>query len=202
MKIIVLQDANNIDDIVEIHMKTFTGFFLTFLGRGFLKHLYKGFVTHPDSNLIVALDDNDKAVGFLAYSFDISGFYKYLIKKSLIPFAFYSMIAFFKKPKVMFRLIRAFTYSDNSKREENYIELSSIGVNPDCKKSGIGSALIDKLKTEVSEINTDAKYIKLETDAKDNEIANAFYVKNGFVLDNSYFTREGREMNEYRFYLS
>ena len=32
-----------INQIVDIHMKTFTGFFLTFLGKGFLKQLYKGF---------------------------------------------------------------------------------------------------------------------------------------------------------------
>ncbi len=43
-----------VDNIVDIHMKTFTGFFLTFLGEGFLKHLYKGFIKHNESNVIGA----------------------------------------------------------------------------------------------------------------------------------------------------
>lgn len=48
---------------------------------------------------------------------------------------------------------------------------------------------------------TDAAYIKLETDADDNEKANSFYQKNRFRLDHVYETPEKRRMNEYRFYL-
>ena len=42
-------------------------------------------------------------------------------------------------------------------------------------------------------------YINLETDAENNDAVNRFYVKNGFELARSYFSPEGREMNEYRF---
>lgn len=187
-----------VDNIVDIHMKTFTGFFLTFLGEGFLKHLYKGFIKHNESNVIGAFDD-DRLVGFLAYSEDISGFYKYLIKKRLLPFVFYSAIAFLKKPVIMLRLLRAFTYSKSSKRSEAYVELSSIGVLPEAKNNGIGTMLINELKRNIS--SDKFSYIKLETDRLNNDAANAFYIKNGFVLYRSYITREGREMNEYHFTL-
>lgn len=30
-----------INEIVTIHLNTFTGFFLTFMGRGFLKQMYR-----------------------------------------------------------------------------------------------------------------------------------------------------------------
>ena len=89
----ILVSAEYVDDIVEIHMKTFTGFFLTFLGRGFLKHLYKGFIEHAKSNVIGAIED-DRLVGFLALSEDFCAFYKYLIRKRLLPFAFYGALAF------------------------------------------------------------------------------------------------------------
>ena len=45
------------------------------------------------------------------------------------------------------------------------------------------------------------EYIKLETDRYDNEGANYFYQKNGFVLDHVFETPEKRCMNEYRYYL-
>lgn len=198
MKIGVTKNLEYVNDIVDIHMNTFTGFFLTFLGRGFLKTLYKGFMTHPQSGIIVAMEE-DTLVGFCAYSENLSGFYKYLIKRKVIQFAWYAAGAFFRKPKVLFRLLRAFTYSSESKREESYVELSSIGVNPEVKNKGVGSKLIQKL----CEITDDSKfdYIKLETDRDNNDGANHFYQKNGFVLDHSYETPEGRGMNEYRYYL-
>lgn len=198
MKIEVSTNEKYIDEIVDIHMKTFTGFFLTFLGRGFLNNLYKGFMDHPQSGVIIALE-NDILLGFCAYSEDLSGFYKYLIRRKLPQFAWYAVGAFFRKPAVLFRLLRAFTYSKGSIREETYIELSSIGVSPKEKNKGIGSELIQKLY-EISDSNK-FEYIKLETDKDNNESANYFYQKNGFVLSHSYQTPEGRRMNEYRYYL-
>ena len=198
MDIYIADNLECVDEVVEIHLKTFTGFFLTFLGRGFLKQLYKGFIEHEKSGLIIATEVG-KVVGFCAFSEDLSGFYKYLIKKRLIYFAWYAMGAFFRKPKVLFRLLRAFTYSSESKREETYIELSSIGVEPDVKNRGIGSSLI-RFLYDISDKDL-FEYIKLETDRDNNEGANYFYQKNGFVLSHSYETPEGRGMNEYRMYL-
>ena len=195
----ILSDLKNIDEVVDIHIQTFTGFFLTFLGKGFLRHLYKGFIIHDKSNIIGAFDESGNMMGFLAYSEDISELYRHLLKKSIIPFAWYSFIAFLKKPKIMFRLLRAFTYSNRSKSEDPYIELSSIGVLPAAKNKGIGTMLISELKNLA---NTNKfKYIKLETDKINNDSVNAFYLKNGFKLYKSYVTCEGRQMNEYRYEL-
>ena len=194
----LLKDKEKINEVVDIHMKSFSGFFLTFLGKGFLKQLYKGFLEEKNSDLIVAFGEDEKILGFLAYSSNLSGFYKYLIKKHLISFGWYAMLGFFRNPKIFFRLIRAFTYSREAKREEKYIELSSIGVLPISENLGIGSKLIDYLKKIEFK---DCKYIKLETDAVNNKSTNNFYMKNKFVLDHSYSTPEGRKMNEYRFYI-
>lgn len=194
MEIRLLEDRKKINEIVEIHLLSFQGFFLTFLGRGFLKNLYEHFLYHSDSGIIVAIE-NERIIGFLAFSNDISNFYKTLLKKRFFELGWYSFLATLRKPKVMFRLLRAFTYSKKSERKEKYIELSSIGVLPNQERRNIGSKLIDKLK-EIFE-SSDCKYIKLETDAIDNEKANNFYIKNGFTLQGSYKTPEGREMNEY-----
>lgn len=186
-----------IKKVVQIHLCTFKGFFLTFMGKGFLKCLYKSYCQYKESGLLVAFD-NEEPVGFLAYSGDYSGLYKYMIKRKLIPFTWFSLGAFIRKPKVFIRLIRAFLKSEDVKREEKYVELASIGVDPQKKSFGVGTALISKLKKIVDfDIY---KYISLETDCENNEAANKFYLKNGFKLLKTYKTREGRKMNEYRYF--
>ena len=188
-------EKETINDIVSIHLDTFQGFFLTFMGRGFLKLMYRSYVEYRNSGVLVAFED-DKPIGFLAYSGDLSGLYKYMIKKRLVPFAWYSLGAFFRKPAVFMRLVRAFLKPGEAKREEKYVELASIGVNPNVKSKGIGSKLIDALKSTI-DLNEYA-YIALETDAVNNEGANHFYQKNGFVKAREFETNEGRKMFEYR----
>ncbi len=185
-----------INDIVTIHLNTFTGFFLTFMGRGFLNQMYRSYCDHSESGLLVA-EDNGKAVGFLAYSGNFSGLYKFMIKTRLIPFGWYSVSAFFRRPSAFMHIIKAFLKPSEVKREEKYVELSSIGVDTAIKSKGVGSLLIDELK-KIVDFNKFA-YITLETDAVNNDGAIHFYEKNSFVRERMYETDEGRKMYEYRF---
>ncbi len=185
-----------INDVVSVHLSTFQGFFLTFMGRGFLNLMYRSYIEYDNSGVLAAFDGNE-LVGFLAYSGDLSGLYKYMIKKRLVLFAWYSLGAFIKKPSVFTRLVKAFLKPGESERQEKYVELASIGVSPKAKSKGVGSKLIDTLKAKV-DFNK-YEYITLETDAVDNEAANRFYQKNGFVLEREFVTAEGRRMFEYRF---
>ena len=189
-------DKSIVKEIVNIHMHTFTGFFLTFMGKGFLQQMYSSYISHADSGIYVA-SLNGKTIGFLSYSKNMSNLYKFMIKKKLISFAWYSLGAFFRKPKAFMRIIRAFLKPGESRREEKYVELSSIGVLPEEKTKGVGSLLISKLKENVD--YNQYEYISLETDADNNVAANKFYLKNGFKLVKEYQTREGRKMNEYRY---
>ena len=151
-----------INEIVSIHLNTFEGFFLTFMGRGFLNQMYKSYCDYEYAGLLVA-EDGNKTLGFLAYSSNFSGLYKYMIKTKIIPFAWYSIGAFFRKPSAFMHIIKAFLKPGEAKRKERYVELASIGVDPKSKSKGVGSKLIDELKNRV-----DFKkyaYITLETDA-------------------------------------
>ena len=190
------EEKELINDIVSIHLNTFTGFFLTFMGRGFLNQMYRSYCDHDGSGLLVAEEDG-KAVGFLAYSGNFSGLYKFMIKSRLIPFGWYSVGAFFRRPSAFMHIIKAFLKPSEVKREEKYVELSSIGVDPTIKSKGVGSLLVDELK-KIVDFNKFA-YITLETDAVNNDGAIHFYEKNGFVRERMYETDEGRKMYEYRF---
>lgn len=191
-------DSLSVNRVVEIHMGAFKGFFLTSLGVGFLRLLYSFYVSSPKSGVFGYFDGNGVLQGFLAFSGDLSGLYKRMIVRRLPLFAWYSLGALVRNPKIISRLVGALFYPSATKRTEAYVELASIGVMPDVKSSGIGSKLVSALKENVD--FSKFEYITCETDAVDNEAANAFYRKNGFVLAREYSTRQGRKMNEYRFY--
>lgn len=193
-----INDSNKklISDIVDIHLATFRGFFLSFMGSGFLKQMYKSYIKHDESGIYIA-SENGRVVGFLAYSENMSDLYKYMISHRIIQLAWFSIGAFLRKPKVFMRLIRAFLKPKETERDENYVELASIGVCPDVKSNGIGSRLIDSLKNNIDFKKN--RYITLETDVVDNEIANRFYEKNGFYVVREFVTHEGRRMYEYRY---
>lgn len=192
-----IADDGYITTLSKLHMAVFVDFFLTQLGLPFLKTLYRGYIEDENSGILVAEINGDLA-GFIAYSDEYSNFYKGLIKRCLPRFAFCSMIAVIRHPSFVKRLLGAFKKSNEVKKEESYVELASICVNPNIGCRGIGSKLIDKLK-EITDFSV-YEYINLETDACNNDAVNKFYIKNGFRLARSYVTTEGRKMNEYRYY--
>ena len=189
-------EQDSIRKLSRLHTRAFPDFFLTQLGVGFLDALYNGYLNDKDSGIIVA-ESNGKLAGFIAYSNDYPNFYKGLIKHHLLRFALCSIGAAVRHPSFIKRLLGAFKKSDSVVKTEKYVELASICVDPRVGKQGIGSKLIDHLKRMV-DFNEYA-YINLETDAVDNDDVNRFYVKNGFKLARSYYSSEGRKMNEYRF---
>lgn len=86
-------EKDKINRIVTIHLDTFSGFFLTFMGRGFLNQMYRVYCDHNESGLLVAENDGIEK-GFLAYSSNFSDLYKFMIKKRVLLFAWYSIGAF------------------------------------------------------------------------------------------------------------
>lgn len=188
--------SDYIKTVAELHKRAFPTFFLTQLGVPFLRTLYTGYMEDKDSGIIVA-EEGGKLVGFIAYSNDYPRFYKGLIKNHLIKFAFCSLGAVLRHPYFIRRLLGAFKKSESVMKEEKYVELASICVDPEIESKGVGSALIDYLKGIV-----DFKkyaYINLETDATNNEGVIHFYEKNGFKRERTYETAEFRKMYEYRF---
>lgn len=187
-----------VPQIVDIHLATFPGFFLSFLGPGFLARLYRGFIEHEKSELLAAVDDeHGELMGFAAYSTNLGGLYRHLLKTGLIPLAWYAFLAFLRRPSSLPRLLRALKQPKESARPEEYAILSSIGTAPAYKRKGVGSALLTTIKDRLD--YHQVAYLTLETDALNNDSGNAFYLSNGFALHGVRETPEGRKMNEYRY---
>jgi Acetyltransferases len=190
-------DQDYIEIIAKLHIKAFPHFFLTQLGAPFLRTLYKGYLENIESGIIVA-ESKGKLLGFIAYSKDYPIFYKELLKKHFFKFAFFSFGAALRHPSFVKRLLNAFKKSESVIKEERYVELASICVNPQIKSQGVGTKLINNLiqKTDFEKY----AYINLETDADGNDSVNVFYQKSGFKIVRQFITAEGRRMNEYRYF--
>ena len=185
-----------IDRVVTIHLLAFSGFFLSSLNRGFLRCLYKSICEYENSDLLVAFED-EKPVGFLAYGKNIGGLYSYMIKTHVIEFAWFSFLAFLKRPSILPKMLRALTMPSKNKRHTHTVKVSSIGVDPEYRNRGIGTLLLDEMKRDIN--FEDIDYVTLETDAIDNDNTIEFYVRNGFRFSYQFVTPENRKMNVYHF---
>lgn len=191
------KDEKAIQSIITLHKLSFSGFFLSSMNRGFLRYLYRSVCEYSDGTLLAAVD-GDRMVGFIAFGKNISNLYKHMIKHHLIPFMWYSFLAFLRKPKICGKLFRALKMPKRSKRDNNSVKVSSIGVDPEYRERGVGTMLLDEMKARVDFDTID--YVTLETDKIDNDPANAFYIKNGFKLSYVFETPEGRVMNVYHYH--
>jgi len=197
IKIISL-DLTDLDEAVKLHMEAFEGFFLTLMGSSFLKELYLFIKEDPNGIGLVAKDiKNKKMVAVLIGTLSPSEFYKNFIKKKWKKLLIISTKAILKRPKIIMRLARGALYRGDQPRDSNYALLSSIAVSPHYHNQGVGKKILFTWLNTVQLKGIEGCY--LTTDYNDNDVANKFYTSLGWKLDETYFTKEGRKMNRYRY---
>jgi ribosomal protein S18 acetylase RimI-like enzyme len=190
-------DQDHVGVVVDIHMATFPGFFLSFLGRRFLSLYYHGILRSADGIGLISVSENAVS-GFVTGFVNPSGFYKRLLKSDWFRFGMASVPALVKKPSVAFRLLRAFLKSAGAPQGEA-VELSSLAVSPGEQGKGTGRILVAAFLQEA--VRKAGSYVYLTTDARENARVNEFYQQQGFQLVRTYVTPEKRQMCEYRYFL-
>lgn len=191
---IMQMTINSLDDVVDIHLKSFKGFFLTFLGAKFLNVYYQSVVNHKDAIKFLYIEDST-IKGFIVGTMNPSGFYTALLKQDWFRFGIAALPAVLKKPQSSSRLLRAFAKPTQTLKDRGIVELSSIAVLPDAQKGGIGEKLLNAFVNEAEKRG--AKAVYLTTDAYNNEAVNGFYQKHGFAVRRVFETPDKRVMNEY-----
>jgi len=187
--------ASDVAAVADVHLAAFPGFFLTFLGRGFLRQLYRGIVDDPSGIAFVAEHDG-VAVGFVAGTAVPARFYSRLLRQRFLPFAWHSGLAVLRRPSAIPRVLRAFTKSSAAPSETTgRSEMMSLAVLPTHREGGLGARLIASFNAEAAARG--AKVVFLTTDAANNDRPNRLYVRCGFTLARTFSTPEGRAMNEY-----
>jgi len=184
----------HVKQVVQIHLESFRGFFLTILGGNFLSHYYRGIIREPNAVKLVALD-NGEPCGFIVGALNPSGFYAALLKKDWWRFAIAAMPALARRPNNLFRLGRALRRPGEAPKDPEVAELSSIAVRPGFQGRGVGKRLAKAFIEECKRLG--ATKIYLTTDAEQNEHVNAFYARLGFHVARIIRTPEMRPMNEY-----
>jgi len=185
---------SDLERIVAIHLESFPGFFLTFLGRDFLLLLYKGLQDDPEGVVLVAAN-GEQVEGFVAGVLRQAGFYNRLLSNNKWAFARAAARALAKRPSIAPRLVRALKKPAEVRQSSCEACLMSIAVHPEFASKGIGQQLVEAFCEELS--RRGANEVCLTTDQVKNEPVNRFYQRLGFQLSSTFITHEGRAMNEY-----
>ena len=187
-------ESSLLDAMVELHLRSFQGFFLTSMGSPFLRLLYAGFIADADGICLVA-EEAGQLVGFAAGTTRPDNFFRRLFLRKGLLFACASIPGLLRNPRLAIRkCIGAIAY--RGERPGGLVGaalLSSLAVDSARGRRGIGRELVEAFVGEASARGMDSVY--LTTDADDNDSVNLFYGKCGFVrLDR--FERPGnRTMN-------
>ena len=184
----------DIQDVVDIHLQAFDGFFLASLGPRFLKQFYSAVIEDPTGITLVAVKD-EEIYGFVAGTIKPSEFYRRLIIKRALSLFLASIVPILVNPRIIPRLVRGFSLPTQSARPEGWGTLQSLAVSPNAQHKGIGHLLVSEF-LKVASARSLTK-INLLTDKNNNDPVNHFYQRFGFYLGQSYVTPEGRWINEY-----
>jgi len=194
--------ATDVPQVVRLHLSSFPGFFLSFLGPPFLRLYYEGIASYPHAvGLVYRLEEpGQPIVGFVCGTLGPSSFYSYLIRTRLLRFALAAAGAALRKPSIIPRLVRALTYPSQTTSAHDSATLTSIAVHPKYQNRGVGSALMKAFLEAMRARQVRSVY--LTTDRDHNQPVNDFYQRHGFRIQRCFTTPEGRAMNEYVIELS
>jgi ribosomal protein S18 acetylase RimI-like enzyme len=186
-----LQPAD-VEAIADLHYHTFKGFFLTSLGKSFLKQFYLGIINHKDGIGLGAFS-NGELIGFAVGANTNSGFYKSLIRQKGFKLAIAAFANLILNPLKIKRLASSFL-SNNISIYKEIAVLLSICVSNQLESKGVGKKLLSAFESDLKE-NRHTELI-LTTDALNNEYVNLFYVRNNYIKVQT-FLQGKREMNLY-----
>ena len=186
--------STDVSAVVQVHLDSFPGFFLSFLGLAFLRELYAA--TLADSSGIGFVAEDGKGIGgFVTGTAQPSGFYRRLLWRRWWRFALAAAPLVLKRPSIIPRLLRAFSMPEQVTRREGRGTLMSIAVLPEAQGHGIGHTLVRAFLEEAAQRGL--QKVDLTTDRDNNEATIRFYQSLGFVCERTFTTPEGRAMNEY-----
>jgi GNAT superfamily N-acetyltransferase len=182
--------------MVDIHLRAFPGFFLTLLGRRFLRRLYGGFVSSQDARAIVAEVDA-RVVGFAVGTCSPEQHFRARLHSEGLWFALAAVPALFRAPvRVSRKLWSALRYRGERPigLAESWL-LSSIGIDPDARSAGAGATLVNAFCSRARD--SGARHVYLLTDEEGNAGVHRFYERTGFHVHSSLTRGDGRIMRLY-----
>ncbi len=176
---IVKLDNTNFAVASQLHIECISSGFISSLGLDFVQELYKSISEDKGSFGFISYGTDCSVLGFVAFSSNLSGLYKYVIKRKFIRFA---PIIFLKmlKLSVLKKIISNLLYPSKMKKMElPDAELLSIVVASAGRGKGIAGDLVMAGFEECRKRGISRVKVLV---AADNQSANKMYIKCGFEL--------------------
>ncbi|MGB8983003.1 MAG: GNAT family N-acetyltransferase [Anaerolineales bacterium] len=192
-------NPGDISSVVEVHLASFQGFFLSSLGARFLNEFYRCVLLDETHIAFVCLNE-DTISGFVVGTAQPAGFYRRTLKSNWSRFILASAPPVLKNPIMALRLLKRLIMVKGTAFDHGQALLMSIAVDPDEQGKGIGNLLLAAFLRESK--SRGLLSVLLTTDAVNNESVNGFYLHGGFRLSRVYITPEKRQMNEYVYEMS
>ena len=189
---IILLSSQHASSVTKLHIQGISTGFISSLGQGFVAALYEAIAEDENSFGFVAIED-EKVLGFVAFSTNLSRLYKYVALKKGFKFTFILARRMFSF-KAIKKVIDNILYPTKMKKMElPDAELLSIVVAPEGRGKGIAKQLVEAGFEECK--NRGIAKVKVLV-AAENESANKLYQKTGFEL-HSQITSHGIISNVY-----
>jgi ribosomal protein S18 acetylase RimI-like enzyme len=193
----VVRPANprDLPQIVSLHQKAFSEFFLTRLGTRFLRRYYELVLAYR-SGIILAREKDGVLQGFVCGFMNPPEFYR-LMWRNKRTFMLPALLAVLRKPTLTGKMLSGIHRVQTSAAQAQPVtcELSSIAVAPALAGNGAGKSLVRAFLSH--SWNMRAECVSLTTDAENNDAANRLYRDSGFSVVRRFLQRKGRWMNEY-----
>lgn len=184
---------HDVPAVVDLHLRAFPGFFLSFLGPRFLTALYRATIDLGEIALVAVV--GGKVTGLAMGSSQPGSFFRRLRRVRLLEFAAASLPAIIRRPGIVLRLLRALRRPSEAAKAPGTATLLSLAVDPAAQTRGIGRMLVRAFVGEC-ELRAACR-VDLTTDKFENQQANVFYVRMGFRVAREITTPEGRVLYEY-----
>ena len=164
--------------VAALHIHGINTGFISSLGIDFVTALYEA-IARSASSFGFAVEDNDKVLGFVAFTTNLSSLYKSIIAKKGWRFVLLLAGRMFSL-KTVKRIFETLFYPSRVKKMDlPDAELLSIAVDPEKYHNGLATELVRKSLEYCKKIGLDKVKVLV---AAANEPANRLYLKCGFKL--------------------
>lgn len=165
-------------EVTQVHSAAFKGFFLTLMGKPFLRHYYNTVLEYQRSIALIAVDKNSRVVG-LAVGFKNPTDFYYHFRENRIRMLPALLLGLFRRPWLGFMILRNVSRIRKSEQKatEPTVELASI-----CsivQNQQVGTTLLNAFLSRAQHLGVHR--VTLTTDERDNSIVRKFYERHGFI---------------------
>jgi ribosomal protein S18 acetylase RimI-like enzyme len=175
---VVAMEKSHAAAAAELHRRGINTGFLSSLGSGFLKQLYKAIRSCPSGFGYVWQEEDGRVLGFIACAESTGRVYKQALRRRGVMMAL-PILRFLVRPSVIRRMMQTLRYPAEAGEELPPAEVLSIAVDEAARGKGVGKALMEAAFEEFR--RRGISRVKVAVGAA-NEAANKFYLRCGFSL--------------------